>query len=204
LLPFTTVSGKAAPLMLANIDTDVIIRIERLTALDPAALGQFAFEVLRYGPDGEENPNFILNQPLFRGAPILLAGPNFGCGSSREGAVFALAGLGIRCVIAAGFGDIFLNNCFQNGLLPICLPNSQVMSLADEATLGATVTVDLAAKTISTASNTHRFDIDQQRRASLLEGLDDLGLTLKQMQSIRAWQAADRKLRPWVWDQSAP
>jgi 3-isopropylmalate/(R)-2-methylmalate dehydratase small subunit len=197
--PFTKLSGTAAPLLVANVDTDVIIRIERLTESDPSILGRYAFEALRYAPDGSERPDFILNQPRFRGAPILLAGPNFGCGSSREGAVFALGGLGIRCVIADGFGDIFSSNCFQNGLLPICLPNTDVESLARHAALGTPFTVDLASQTVSTAGEVRAFFIDPRRRESLMEGLDDLGLTLKQMDRVRAWQSQDRQRRRWFW-----
>ena len=197
--PFTTLTGTAAPLLLANVDTDVIIRIERLTAADTSMLGRYAFEALRYATDGSERPDFVLNQPPFRGAPILLAGPNFGCGSSREGAVFALAGMGIRCVIADGFGDIFASNCFQNGLLPICLTQTKVESLARHAALGMPVTVDLCSQTVAVAATVEPFAIDPRRRESLLEGLDDLGLTLRQMGRVRAWQSRDRHLRPWLW-----
>ena len=197
--PFRTLTGIAAPLLLANVDTDVIIRIERLTAADTSILGQYAFEALRYAPDGSEKLDFILNQPQFRGAPILLAGPNFGCGSSREGAVFALAGLGVRCVIADGFGDIFASNCFQNGLLPICMTQTKVESLARHAALGIPVTVDLVSQTVAVSGTVEAFAIDPRRRESLLEGLDDLGLTLKQMERVRAWQSRDRHLRPWLW-----
>lgn len=202
MLPFTTLTGIAAPLMLANVDTDVIIRIERLTTEDASQLGHYAFEALRYEPDGAQRSDFILNRPPFRGAPILLAGPNFGCGSSREGAVFALAALGIRCVIADGFGDIFSSNCFQNGLLPIRLSHAQVENLAAHAALGKPVTVDLQRQCISVAGETHPFTIDPRRRESLLAGLDDLGLTLREMDSVRAWQARDRLQRPWIWPQA--
>src|SRR5919205_1213678 len=124
--PFTKVGGPAAPLLRANVDTDLIIRIERLVGTRREELGPFAFEALRRRADGSEDPDFVLNRPEYRGAPILLAGPNFGCGSSREGAVWALMGAGIRCVIAPSFGDIFFSNCFQNGLLPVVLPEETV------------------------------------------------------------------------------
>jgi 3-isopropylmalate/(R)-2-methylmalate dehydratase small subunit len=197
--PFTTVSGPAAPLMLANIDTDVIIRIDRMTGGDRRALGRYAFEALRYLPDGAENPDFVFNRDPFRAAPILLAGPNFGCGSSRETAVWALQGLGVRCVIADGFGDIFFSNCFQNGVLPIRLPETTVADLARRAQRGAVMEIDLEAQTISFENERLAFDIDRQRKAGLLAGLDDLGLTIAAMDDIRAWQARDRTQRPWVW-----
>jgi 3-isopropylmalate/(R)-2-methylmalate dehydratase small subunit len=197
--PFTTLTGRAAPLPRANIDTDVIIRIERLTGGDPATLGRYAFEALRYGADGSENPEFILNQPSYRGAPILIAGSNFGCGSSREGAVTALMGLGIRCVIADSFGDIFYSNCCQNGLLPVRLGAAEVAALMRQSSAGE-VAVDLAAQIVlGPDGSTFPFEIDPLRREALLEGLDDLGLTLKQMAQVRAWQAADRRARPWAW-----
>jgi len=197
--PFTRLEGPAAPLLLANIDTDVIIRIERLTAGDRAALGGYAFESLRFQPDGAENPDFILNQSLFRTAPILLAGPNFGCGSSREGAVWALAGRGVRCVIADGFGDIFASNCFQNGVLPISLPEATVLEIAAAAQQGAPMTVDLAAQTVAVGNHHWDFPIDPHRKQALLEGLDDLGLSLKAMPEVRDWQRADQGRRPWLW-----
>jgi 3-isopropylmalate/(R)-2-methylmalate dehydratase small subunit len=196
--PFTTVSGPAAPLMLANIDTDVIIRIERPSG-DRAALGRYAFEALRYRADGTENPDFVFNRAPFRSAPILLTGPNFGCGSSRETAVWALQGLGVRCVIADGFGDIFFSNCFQNGVLPIRLPEATVADLARRAEGGAVLQVDLEAQTITVERETLPFDVDPQRKAGLLAGLDDVSLTMAAMADIRAWQDRDRARRPWVW-----
>ncbi len=200
--PFTVLTGRAAPLMLADVDTDVIIRIERLTEGDPAKLGAYAMEALRYRPDGTANPDFVLNQPRFAGAPILLAGPNFGCGSSREGAVWALMGMGLRCIVADSFGDIFYGNCFQNGMLPVRLPEPVVLALAAEAErTPQPFTIDLERRCLVTPSGTeHPFDIDAIRRTALLEGLDDIGLTLKHATEIGAWQSADRAARPWVWD----
>jgi len=196
---FTTLMARAAALLQANIDTDVIIRIERLTGADPAGLGHWAFEALRYRPDGGENPDFVLNQPAHRGAAILIAGPNFGCGSSREGAVTALMGLGLRCIIAQSFGDIFYSNCCQNGVLPVLLAPGEVAALAAQ-TADGDFTVDLAAlEIVAPDGTTFAFAIDPLRREALLEGLDDLGLTLKQFDQIRAWQALDRHARPWVW-----
>jgi 3-isopropylmalate/(R)-2-methylmalate dehydratase small subunit len=198
--PFRTLTDRAAPLMLANVDTDVIIRIERLTAPDQSVLGRYAFEALRYRPDGSEDPDFILNQPAYRGASILLAGSNFGCGSSREGAVTALMGMGLRCVIAPSFGDIFFGNCFQNGMLAIRLSEDEISALVRQAIAGAPFTVDLDAQCVVAGDARIRFEIDPQRRESLLTGLDDLGLTLTHLDKIRAWQTSDRQARPWVWE----
>ena len=146
---FTTVTGPVAPLMLANV-----VRIERLTTLDRQALGPYAFEALRYRADGSEDPGFVLNQPAFRGAPLLLADANFGCGSSREGAVWALQAIGVRCVVAPSFGDIFRANCFQNGVLPIRLPAEQVQALAKQAAGGGEFTVDLQAQRLTAPDGT--------------------------------------------------
>jgi 3-isopropylmalate/(R)-2-methylmalate dehydratase small subunit len=194
---FTYVSGAAVPLRQANIDTDVIIRIERLTG--GRELGRYAFEALRVLGDGSPNPACVLNEPRFAGAPILLAGTNFGCGSSREGAVTALIQMGLRCVIAPSFGDIFFANCLQNGMLPIALPEPIVEALAAQARDGA-FTVDLGTQTIRPPSGKEiRFVVDPLLRQGLLEGLDEIGLTLKWSADIGVWQGADRERRPWIW-----
>jgi len=170
--PFSIVSGPAAPLMRRDIDTDVIIRVEHLNR-PRSELGQWALEPLR-------GPGFILDQPNFRGAPILLVGANFGCGSSREHAVWALQGIGIRCVIAPSYGDIFFANCFQNGVLPVTLPEAVVLSVAEQAASGAAVTVDLQHSVVIAPDGTrHAFSLDPIRREMLLEGVDELGLTLR-------------------------
>ncbi|WCM25856.1 3-isopropylmalate dehydratase small subunit [Sphingomonas sp. QA11] len=198
--PVRIVAGVAAPLELANVDTDVIIRIERLTAGDPAQIGHWAFEALRYLPDGTENTDFVLNAASFRNAPILIAGPNFGCGSSREAAVTALQGAGIRCVISASFGDIFYANCFQNGLLPIRLPEASVLVLMETARIPSLFEVDLERCEVRSPDvPALRFEIDAQRRDALLAGLDDIGLTLRDGDVIQAWQIDDRSRRPWIW-----
>lgn len=199
--PLTIVKGAAAVLPLANIDTDVIIRIERLTQGDQNAIGRYAFEALRYMPDGSENPDFPLNCSCWRDAPILLAGPNFGCGSSREGAVVALAQKGFRVIVARSFGDIFYSNCFQNGVLPIRLPEPKVLALmAMSEAEGAPFTVDLTRQIlIDSIGGEHPFDIDPLRREGLLAGLDDIGLTLRDQAVIAAWQSADRLRRSWAW-----
>jgi len=191
--PFKTVTGAAVPLLQANIDTDVIVRIERLTG--NADLGHYAFEALRYLPDGSANPDCVFNQPRYANAPILLAGRNFGCGSSREGAVTALTAMGISCVIAPSFGDIFFANCFRNGVLPIVLGDGLVERLVGSAEL----TIDLEQQSISVSGEVFRFPVDALRREGLLAGLDEIGLTLKGTDEIAAWQSTDRAQRPWVW-----
>jgi 3-isopropylmalate/(R)-2-methylmalate dehydratase small subunit len=195
--PFVTVTGAAAPLLQANIDTDVIIRIERLT--EGADLGRYALEAMRYLEDGSLNPNCVLNDERFRNAPILLAGRNFGCGSSREGAVTALMAMGVRCVIAPSFGDIFHANCFRNGLLPVELSESAIERLAAQSRAGD-FTVDLTHQTIvAPPGEITTFSIDALQRDALLDGLDEIGLTLKSADEISAWQNSDRMDRPWVW-----
>jgi 3-isopropylmalate/(R)-2-methylmalate dehydratase small subunit len=200
--PFTKVKGAAIPLLLSNVDTDVIIRIERMTALPRGAWGPYALEPLRYLADGSEDPDSVLNRPALRGAPVLLAGPNFGCGSSREPAVVALQEMGIRCVMAPSFGDIFFANCFQNGLLPIRLELPLVEAIAAQCADGGQVTVDLERCIVrSPDGREFPFEVDARRREALLEGLDDIGLTLKDEPLITAWQQADRLRRPWAWPQ---
>ena len=200
---FTTVAGPAAPMLAPNVDTDVIIPIQRLVGTGRTGLGPHAFERLRYDKDGRDNPDFVLNRPQYRDSPILLAGPNFGCGSSREGAVWALMGMGFRAVLAPSFGDIFFNNCFQNGMLPVVLPDDVIHRIAaeTEAAQGARhTTVDLARQVVVTPEGAEiPFAIDARKKEALLEGLDDIALTLRLRERIAAWQAADRAARPWVW-----
>src|SRR6202162_1035078 len=201
--PFTKLSAIAAPIMRSNIDTDVIIRIERLVGNSVrGTLGKWAFGSLRYLPDGSENPDFILNREPYRQAEILVTGPNFGCGSSREGAVWSLQEMGIRAVIGSGFGDIFFANCFQNGILPIVVDKAIVDGLAAEIELtqgAGRIGVDLEEQTItSPTGQRHRFEIDPRRRAGLLEGLDEVAMTLQRDGEIRAFQTVDRDARPWI------
>ena len=201
--PFTQLTAIAAPVMRSNIDTDVIIRIDRIVGNSVrGSLGKWAFGALRYLPDGSENSDFILNREPYRQAEILVTGPNFGCGSSREAAVWSLQEMGIRAVIGSGFGDIFFANCFQNGVLPIVVDKGIVDGLAAEVehTQGAgRISVDLEAQTITSPSGKQiRFEIDPRRRAGLIGGLDEVALTLQRDDEIRAFQAADRTERPWI------
>jgi 3-isopropylmalate/(R)-2-methylmalate dehydratase small subunit len=200
---FKKLTAVAAPIMRSNIDTDVIIRIDRIVGNSVrGTLGQWAFGALRYLPDGSENPEFILNREPYRHAEILVTGPNFGCGSSREAAVWSLQEIGIRAIIGSGFGDIFFANCFQNGILPIVVDKAIVDGLAGaiEATQGAgRISIDLEQQTITSPAGTrHGFEIDPRRRVGLLEGLDEVALTLQRDHEIRAFQAADRAERPWI------
>jgi 3-isopropylmalate/(R)-2-methylmalate dehydratase small subunit len=198
---FEVIETIAAPLLQENIDTDVIIRIERLTAAQPD-LRRWTFEALRYLPDGSPHPDFILNRPPYDRAQILLAGKNFGCGSSREGAVQGLAQMGFRCVIAPSFGDIFFGNCFQNGVLPVLLPADAIASIAQEVAAdpaGRRVTVDLPGQlVVSPGGSRYTFDISALRKEALVEGLDELGLTLKREPQIARFEQADRARRPWI------
>ena len=201
--PFTKLTAIAAPIMRTNIDTDVIIRIERLVGNSVrGSLGKWAFGSLRYLSDGSEDPEFILNREPYRQAEILVTGPNFGCGSSREGAVWALQEMGIRAVVGSGFGDIFFANCFQNGILPIVVDKKIVDGLAAEVenTQGAgRIGIDLQEQTITSPSGKrHDFEIDPRRRTGLLEGLDEVLLTLQRDDEILAFQASDRAERPWI------
>jgi 3-isopropylmalate/(R)-2-methylmalate dehydratase small subunit len=207
---FTVLRAIAAPLLRENIDTDVVIRIERLVgASRRSELGRYAFESLRYRPDGSEEPGFVLNTEPYRRAKILLAGRNFGCGSSREGAVWALQQFGLRAIIAPSFGDIFFNNCFQNGVLPVVLDAAAVERLAGEVAADPEhnlVTVDLGRlRIVAPAGEEFAFAVDERRREALLEGLDEIGLTRKREAEIATFQAADRARRPWIYAvESAP
>jgi len=193
---FTVVRGPAAPLMLPDVNTDVISPAHG----GKGSLALSAFAPIRYLPDGGDDPSFVLNRERFRGAPILLAAQNFGCGSSRESAVWSLRALGIRCVIATSFGDIFSGNCFQNGVLPIVLDETVLETLAEEVADGAPLEVDLRASVVrSPRGASIPFTVDPLRRRQLLEGLDDLDAGLLRRDEIRAFQQTDRVLRPWIY-----
>ncbi|MEE2860128.1 MAG: 3-isopropylmalate dehydratase small subunit [Paracoccus sp. (in: a-proteobacteria)] len=198
---FTTLTGIAAPMPLVNIDTDMIIPKQFLKTIKRSGLGVNLFDELRYDRDGNENPDFVLNQPAYRDAQILIAGDNFGCGSSREHAPWALLDFGIRCVISTSFADIFFNNCFKNGILPVVLPQDAVDALMEDANRGANarITVDLESQTVTASDGTSfAFDIDPFRKHCLMNGLDDIGLTMKKAPSIDAYESQMAQARPWI------
>jgi len=198
---FDKLTGIAAPLPMMNVDTDMIIPKQFLKTIARTGLGKNLFDEMRYDQDGNEISDFVLNKPAYRNAQILVAGDNFGCGSSREHAPWALLDFGIRVVIAPGFADIFYNNCFKNGILPIVLPQEDVDRLMDDAARGAnaTVTVDLENQTISGPDGgTIGFEVDPFRKHCLLNGLDDIGLTLEKAAAIDAFEARAAAERPWV------
>lgn len=198
---FTTLSGIAAPLHLVNVDTDMIIPKQYLKTIKRTGLGTGLFSELRYNDDGSDNPDFVLNKPSYKGASILVAGDNFGCGSSREHAPWALLDFGIRCVISTSFADIFYNNCFKNGILPIVVTPEQLAALFDDAERGANarITVDLESQTITGPDGgSITFDIDPFRKHCLLNGLDDIGLTQVKADKIKSFEARLASERPWA------
>ena len=198
---FTTLRGVAAPLPMRNVDTDMIIPKQYLKTIKRTGLGKGLFSEQRYKDDGSENPDFVLNKPSYRKAKILVAGDNFGCGSSREHAPWALGDFGIRCIISTSFGDIFYNNCFKNGILPIRVSQDELDKLFDDADRGAnsTLTVDLEKQEIrGPDGGTVKFDIDPFRRHCLLNGLDDIGLTLVKKTKIDSFESKAKEERPWV------
>ncbi len=198
---FTTLTGVAAPLPMINIDTDMIIPKQYLKTIKRTGLGKGLFSELRYNADGTENPDFVLNKPAYKDAEILVAGDNFGCGSSREHAPWALLDKGIRCVISTSFADIFYNNCFKNGILPIVVSPENHAKLLDDAERGANarLTIDLAAQEIrGPDGGTVKFDIDPFRKRCLLEGLDDIGLTMQKDASIASFESKIAAERPWA------
>ena len=193
--PFTTLTGIAAPLLRANIDTDLIIPKQFLTTLVRSGLGRNLFHEARYDSEGHERPDFILNQIPYRQASILLAGPNFGCGSSREHAPWALKDFGIRAILAPSFADIFYTNCFANGLLPVQLPMAAIEVLA---TVADPLTVDLPAQQVRGGGHTFPFDLEPARKAVLLEGLDEIKRTEANLADITAYEARRRSEAPWL------
>jgi 3-isopropylmalate/(R)-2-methylmalate dehydratase small subunit len=198
---FTTLTSVAAPLPLINIDTDMIIPKQFLKTIKRTGLGKSLFYEMRYDEAGAENPDFVLNKPAYRGAKILVAGENFGCGSSREHAPWALLDFGIRCVISTSFADIFFNNCFKNGILPVVVPAQDLAKLMDDAERGAnaTLTVDLEEQEIrGPDGGVVRFEIDPFRKKCLLEGLDDIGLTMQEADKIQAFEDRAALARPWA------
>jgi 3-isopropylmalate/(R)-2-methylmalate dehydratase small subunit len=199
--PFKTLDGIAAPLNMINVDTDMIIPKQFLKTIHRTGLGKALFDEMRYNADGSEKPDFVLNKPQYRKAQILVAGDNFGCGSSREHAPWALLDFGIRCVIATSFADIFYNNCFKNGILPIRLPQSEVDKLMDDAERGsnARVSIDLEKQEIrGPDGGMIKFEIDAFRKQCLLNGWDDIGLTLHSEDKISAYEKNHKAQAPWV------
>jgi len=199
---FTSLTGVAAPLPMINVDTDMIIPKQFLKTIKRTGLGKNLFDEMRYTPDGKEKPDFVLNRPAYRKATLLVAGANFGCGSSREHAPWALLDFGIRCVLAPSFADIFYSNCFKNGILPIKLPQSEIDKLMDDAERGANavISVDLERQEIrGPDGGCIRFDIDPFRKHCLLNGLDDIGLTLEKTPSIESFEATNKSAQPWLW-----
>lgn len=198
---FETLTGVAAPLPLINVDTDMIIPKQFLKTIKRSGLGVNLFDEMRYDGDGNEIPDFVLNQPQYREAEILVAGENFGCGSSREHAPWAIRDFGIRCVIASSFADIFHNNCFKNGILPVTLPQEQVDLLMADAERGsnARITVDLENQTVTASDGTSfSFEIDPFKKRCLLEGLDDIGLTMEKADLVDDFERRSAAERPWV------
>ncbi|MGH6975027.1 MAG: 3-isopropylmalate dehydratase small subunit [Stellaceae bacterium] len=198
---FTTLTGVAAPLPMINVDTDKIIPKQYLKTIERTGLGKALFDELRYNADGSEKPDFVLNQPAYRKTEILVAGDNFGCGSSREHAPWALLDFGIRAVIAPSFADIFHSNCFKNGILPIVLPAETVAQLMDDARKGsnARLSIDLASQTVTRPDGqTVHFEIDQFRKHCLLDGLDDIGLTFKKEPAIAKFGDRRKQAQPWL------
>ncbi|MHC0052220.1 3-isopropylmalate dehydratase small subunit [Actibacterium sp. D379-3] len=198
---FEKITGVAAPLPLINVDTDMIIPKQFLKTIKRSGLGVNLFDEMRYDDDRNEIADFVLNKPAYRNAEILVAGDNFGCGSSREHAPWAIKDFGIRCVIAPSFADIFFNNCFKNGILPIVLPQEQVDLLMKDAEKGqnARITVDLEAQAITTSEGqVISFEVDAFRKHCLLNGLDDIGLTLEKVAAIDSFETRLHTSRPWV------
>ena len=205
--PFTTLTGVAAPLPMINVDTDKIIPARHLKTIKRTGLGVHLLETLRYDEQGNERPDFVLNREPYRHAQILIAGENFGCGSSREHAPWALLDFGIRCVIAPSYADIFFNNCFKNGILPIVLPQEQVDLLMKEAenAPNPTFTIDLQAQEIRrpTGNEPIPFTVDPASRDKLLQGLDEVGETLRKAETIDGYEAKVRQQFPWLQGKAA-
>ena len=199
---FTKLTGVAAPLPMVNVDTDMIIPKQFLKTIERTGLGKGLFHDMRRTPEGEQRPDFVLNKPAYRNATMLIAGENFGCGSSREHAPWALLDYGIRVIFAPSFADIFYNNCFKNGILPIILPQEEIDKLLDDAERGAnaTISVDLEAQEIrGPDGGVIHFEIDPFRKHCLLNGLDDIGLTLEKVARIGSYEETQKTSQPWLW-----
>ena len=197
--PFTTLTGIAAPLPMINVDTDMIIPKQFLKTIKRSGLGASLFFDMRYDESGGERADFILNREPWRRAQILVAGQNFGCGSSREHAPWALLDFGIRAIVAPSFADIFYNNCFKNGILPVVLPSAQVDRLMAAAEAHEVLTIDLPAQEVRLAVDRFRFDVDPFRKQCLVNGLDDIALTLAKSERIAAFEARQKAVEPWLY-----
>ena len=198
---FTTLTGVAAPMKIRNIDTDMIIPKQYLKTIKRTGLGAGLFSEMRFRDDGSENPDFILNKPAYRNAKIIVAEDNFGCGSSREHAPWALLDFGVRCVISTSFADIFYNNCFQNGVLPVKVSPEDLAKLMDDAERGSnsTMTIDLEAQEIrGPDGGVVKFELDQFRKHCMLNGLDDIGLTMTKETGITSYEKKVDSARPWI------
>ena len=198
---FTTLTGIAAPMPLVNIDTDMIIPKQFLKTIARTGLGKNLFDEMRYNLDGTEIADFVLNQPAYRNSEIIVAGDNFGCGSSREHAPWAMLDFGIRCVISTSFADIFYNNCFKNGILPIVMPAQVINVLMADARRGANarISVDLESQTVTTSDGqVFGFEVDSHRKHCLINGLDDIGLTLEKAAAIDTFEKRNAALHPWA------
>jgi 3-isopropylmalate/(R)-2-methylmalate dehydratase small subunit len=198
---FNKLTGVAAPMNMINVDTDMIIPKNFLKTIKRSGLGKNLFDEMRYDRDGNENPDFVLNKPAYREAKIIVAGDNFGCGSSREHAPWALLDFGIRCVISTSFADIFYNNCFKNGILPIRVTKEQLDDLINDAERGsnATLSIDLESQTIQGPDGGEvKFEIDSFKKHLLLNGLDDVGLTLQKSDKVDSFEAQQNTSQPWL------
>jgi len=198
---FDKLKGRAAPFPVANVDTDMIIPKNFLKTIVRTGLGKNLFNDMRYNDDGSEKADFVLNKPAYRNAQILVAGENFGCGSSREHAPWAIMDFGIRCIIAPSYADIFYNNCFKNGILPIVLPQMQVdeiMKIAEKE--DNEISIDLEPQNISAGDKIYQFDIDGFRKHCLVNGLDDIGLTMQKAGDINHYEEKMEKVNPWLWN----
>ncbi len=198
---FNSVTSVAAPLPLINIDTDMIIPKQFLKTIKRTGLGKNLFHEMRYDLNENEIADFVLNKPAYRNAQVLVAGDNFGCGSSREHAPWALADFGISCVIAPSFADIFFNNCFKNGILPVILPTESVDELLKFSTDETnSITIDLPKQEVRAANKIYKFEVDQFRKHCLIEGLDDIGLTLQKNDKIIQFESRNKQVTPWLYE----
>jgi len=198
---FSRLTGRAAPLRAANVDTDIIFPARFLLITSKRGLGRYAFYEWRYGPDGKARPDFVLNRPEFEGAEILVAGDNFGCGSSREQAPWALRDLGVRCVISTSFGEIFFANCFKNGMLPVVVTPDQLQALMADAEAGSPIEVDLKAQEVRRRDGGFiSFPVEPWRRDALLHGWDEIAIVLNQDgDAIAAFEQSQRAAKPWLY-----